>query len=317
MLTSIYNIKEISITDLFSQHPSYNSCNFALHSLIKRKLVEQLNQGKYIKQVQLTVKGKHLVEELGFGTNEIKFTTTFGNLKAMLNKLCYGGGFILSVFTVKDGTLFSYQDSFSNYREAVFRESYFNEIKGNRTVAINTDEILSYIPSIPTTEIVTVETKDNYFIMHTKTAGIVHSELERLNQVKYYLKPMLSKVNGIPSLDSGKTLLDTHFSIKVADLKAIARSTKKESYSSIRFFIKDKKINVEISRDYNQSTYRLFETNVEVFGVNDGELKLGNHLSSIAKIFTQDMIHIYTKPDCPTWVYEESKDYSLGVLLIN
>lgn len=318
MLTSIYNIKEIDTHDLFSDHQSYNSSNFALHSLIKRGLVEKINTGKYIKLVGLTVKGKKLVEELGFGTNEIKFTLSFGKLKAMLDKLSFNGMCLYSAITVKDNTLFSYQKgSFGTFiRETVFRKSYFNEITGNRTIVIRTEDVLLDITGVPANELVTIETKDKELLVYTKTAGTVYAKLGRFTDATYQLKPYVTRVNGVPHLKD--VVLDTHFSIKLLDLNRILKSTKRRGEPKpLHFLIKDNKITVRVGGEFSASAYRIFEPNVEVFSKENIDMDLHFDSDSVSKTFTQDMIHIYTKPDYATWVYEESKDYSLGVLLIN
>jgi len=103
MLKYVYNSNS-KTSEIFNRYKSYNSANKAMHELIKRKLLYKKNEGRYIKEVELTEEGQELVEKLLL-INKAGFLIEKQEFKDILTKINKQKETIYLIFCIENSSL--------------------------------------------------------------------------------------------------------------------------------------------------------------------------------------------------------------------
>jgi len=247
----------------------------------------------------------------------MKFKLKQEKLENLLEKLMVKDMLPSSVLSVKKDKLFSVQreEHARALRFLSVNKSYFEEFECDEEQSIELDipTTLSVVKKVLPNTMLTIETKKNKLVISGENVNI---NLTTRDPESAIIKKLPFEVDdGVPLIGKDKIALDIHFSLDISDFKDIAdfgRSIKTEFYA---FKLKNGKINVKVG---------------DVLGINDfvsftppsRNIKHGKECSvifsyaiqQIADIFQTD-IEIKTQTNAPGWFYEQTDEYTLGILI--
>ena len=247
----------------------------------------------------------------------MKFKLKQEKLETLLEKLMVKDILPSSIISTKSDKLFSVQreEHARALRFLSVNKSYFEEFECEKEESIEIDvpTVLAVVKKVLPNTMLTIETKKNKLVISGENVNIKLTVRDPEGAV---IKKFPFEVdNGVPLIGDDKIPLNVHFSLAISDFKDIAdfgRSLKTEFYA---FDLKKGKINVKVG---------------DVLGVNDSitftppsrHVKSGEALSvifayaiqQIADTFQND-VEIKTATDSPGWFYEQTTDYTLGILV--
>ena len=273
----------------------------------------------------------------------MKFKLKQEKLENMLEKLVMKDMFPSCVISIKEGKLFSIQKEEHGraLRFLKFNNSFFDEIDDNKeteSIQIDSKKMLGLVKNIMPNTDLTIELKGNKLSISGENAttgkkvelNLTYKDPE--DEVKTSL-PFPMK-DGVPIIGDSKINLDTHFTVDLKDFKDIAQygdTLKTEFY---KFSFKDKKVEIRVGDLHDMHDFVLFnpkdkivelmeEDNKEVekiiaeFGIKSGDnlnVIFTYGMPQIADTFENE-VHIKTKTDSPSWMFEGTKEYVHGILI--
>lgn len=156
MLKEIYfHNQKMKIKDLISKNElsksKYDVKNHSMLALIKpRGLLKKVNEGKYVKEVELTSEGEKLVEEMLL-YNKAGLIINKGKLRNILRKVIYDDAYNYRKISIEDGLLFIQKINFDMNNKWKRSEGDtdkfegFKNVKGKASIELSRDDIKTLI----------------------------------------------------------------------------------------------------------------------------------------------------------------------------
>lgn len=266
----------------------------------------------------------------------MKFELSREKLEELLEKLYMNGAYSSSVITVKkkdnDTILTSLQrDAQGRFvRLLKVRSSYFNFIEADDidTIEFDVAKLLKTVKLIRTGTPLTIETEGNKIKItgfyedrnsNNEVVGkrkvISHISYREPDPNSYMTELPVTVVDGFPIVGKKKVKLDTKLAIWLPDLKEMVSFASTVDTEFYKFDINNGKLEVRIGDLHDFSDFWEYQPRATVVAGSDLSVIYTFGIKEIASTFRDDNIYVYTSTNSPAWIYEDTDDYTLGVLI--
>ncbi len=212
---------------------------------------------------------------------------------------------------LKNGKLFSNQRSNGVHSFALLKDSYFLESMVNDLVVfkLEAEKLLKkstlWLRELKNSDALTIEQKEGKLHISSEQGSFTF-DIDFPKDCD--IKRPFSLERWVPC----PWKFDTHFKVKLSDVKELTRRIKKDYFS---FVIKDRQLFLVVW-GLRQVVF-IRKPQHKIFNGKNLNVTFSREIDKVIQAFSEDMIHVHTKTGQPTWFSEESKDYSFGVMLAN
>ena len=248
----------------------------------------------------------------------MKFVLKQEKLQDLFEKLLVKDMFPSSIITTKEGKLFSIQKE-EHGRALRFlnvKGSFFESIDDSaQSIELDIERALNMIKNILPNTVLTVETKGNKLSISGKNVDAYLSFKEPDGEVMNSLSD--AKFNfkdGVPHIGNEQVPLNDFFEIKLPEFKDLANFASSLKTEFYKFNIDGGKIAVRVGDLHDFSDYVILNPDGKINKGKDLNVIFTYGIPQIANTF-HEVINIRSSTDCPGWFYENTDDYTLGVLI--